>query len=77
MKGITKKSLMEQANFGTKTFVDKKEASTESNVIGICKTKKGNYMVYMTNDAGKKFKTSVHAKKVEANEMVLRRLQEV
>ena len=79
---MTKKAMLEVAQAEDlfenteRTFVDKAEASKDSNVIGVCKTKKGNFMVYMTNEKGKMTKTSVHANRREANGMVLRRLRE-
>lgn len=34
---------------------------------GICETKKGNLMVYMVNESGKLYNTSVHTDRREAN----------
>lgn len=42
--------------------------------VGICETKKGNLMVYMVNEAGKLYNTSVHTNRREANGRVLQRV---
>ncbi len=43
-------------------------------VVGICETKKGNLMVYMVNDRGRLYNTSVHTNRREANGRVLERV---
>lgn len=43
-------------------------------VTGICETKKGNLMVYMINDKGQMYNTSVHTNRREANGRVLERV---
>lgn len=42
--------------------------------VGICSTKNGNLMVYMVNEGGKLFNTSVHTDRREANGRVFQRL---
>lgn len=42
--------------------------------VGICETKKGNLMVYMVNENGKMYNTSVHTNRREANGRVLERV---
>lgn len=46
----------------------------EPGVVGICDTKKGNLMVYMVNEKGKMYNTSVHTDRREANGRVLERV---
>lgn len=46
----------------------------EPGVIGICKTRKGNLMVYMVNEKGQMYNTSVHTNRREANGRVLQRI---
>lgn len=41
---------------------------------GICETKNGNLMVYMVNDAGKLYNTSVHDNRRIANGRLYQRL---
>lgn len=41
---------------------------------GICETKKGNLMVYMVNESGKLYNTSVHENRREANGRLYERL---
>lgn len=45
----------------------------EPGVVGICETRKGNLMVYMVDDAGKLYNTSVHGNRREANGRALER----
>lgn len=46
----------------------------EPGVIGICETKKGNLMVYMVNEKGQLYNTSVHTNRREANGRVFQRI---
>lgn len=46
----------------------------EPGVVGICETKKGNLMVYMINDNGQMYNTSVHTNRREANGRVFQRI---
>lgn len=46
----------------------------EPGAVGICSTKKGNYMVYMVNESGKLYNTSVHANRREANGRLYERI---
>lgn len=46
----------------------------EPGVVGICETKKGNLMVYMVNENGRMYNTSVHTNRREANGRVLERI---
>lgn len=50
------------------------EAVRTPGAAGICRTKKGNLMVYMVNEKGKLYNTSVHANRREANGRVLERI---
>lgn len=42
--------------------------------VGICETKKGNLMVYMVNDKGQLYNTSVHSNRRVANGRVFQRI---
>ncbi len=42
--------------------------------VGVCATKKGNFMVYMVNESGKLYNTSVHTNRREANGRVMQRI---
>ncbi len=50
------------------------EPVREPGVVGICNTKKGNLMVYMVNENGRMYNTSVHTNRREANGRVLERI---
>ena len=49
------------------------DAVREPGTVGIMTTKKGNLMVYMVDDGGKLYNTSVYSNKREANGRVLER----
>lgn len=51
-----------------------KQPVREPGVIGICETKKGNLMVYMVNEKGRLYNTSVHTNRREANGRVFQRV---
>lgn len=53
------------------------EAVKEPGTVGICNTKNGNLMVYMVNEKGKLYNTSVHTNRRIANGRVLERLAAV
>ena len=76
---MTKKAVLEELAVRNITAdlriaTSDKEPVKEPGVIGICETKKGNLMVYMVNDQGKLYNTSVHTDRKIANGRVLQRV---
>lgn len=79
MAKMTKKALLEalaERNIKAELHVEQKETKPVRNpgAVGISETKKGNLMVYMVNEAGKLYNTSVHTDRRVANARVLERL---
>lgn len=79
MKKLTKKAVIETLA-AQKITADIHISSNEKTpvrtpgAVGICETKKGNLMVYMVNESGKMYNTSVHTSRREANARVLERI---
>ena len=76
---LTKKALFEalaEKNIKAELHVERSEekAVRSPGAIGICKTKNDNLMVYMVNEKGKLYNTSVHTDRRIANARVLERL---
>ena len=76
---MTKKAVLEELaarniTADLRIATSDKEPVKEPGVIGICETKKGNLMVYMVNDQGKLYNTSVHTDRKIANGRVLQRV---
>ena len=76
---LTKKALFEalaEKNIKAELHVERSEEKAVRNpgAIGICKTKNDNLMVYMVNEKGKLYNTSVHTDRRIANARVLERL---
>lgn len=70
------KAMVAEKNISVDLYIgsqDKKPVRTPG-AVGICETKKGNLMVYMVNDDGKLYNTSVHTNRREANGRVMERL---
>lgn len=79
MAKMTKKALIEalaEKNIKADLHIELKSEKPvrEPGAVGVCLTKKGNFMVYMVNEGGKLYNTSVHADRKEANGRVLERL---
>ena len=76
---MTKKAVLEELaarniTADLRIATSDKAPVKEPGVIGICETKKGNLMVYMVNDQGKLYNTSVHTDRKIANGRVLQRV---
>lgn len=76
---MTKKAVEEtlaNKNINANLHIGAREtkAVREPGAVGICETKKGNLMVYMVDEAGKLYNTSVHNNRREANGRVLQRI---
>lgn len=76
---MTKKAVLEviaEKNIHADLRIETKDTAPvrEPGVTGICETKKGNLMVYMVNEKGKMYNTSVHTNRREANGRVLERV---
>lgn len=76
---MTKKAVLEALeahNININLYIETKhtEPVREPGAIGICETEKGNLMVYMVNDEGKMYNTSVHTNRREANGRVFQRI---
>lgn len=67
---LTEKGIAADLRIGMKDTAPVREPG----VVGICGTKKGNLMVYMVNDKGLLYNTSVHTNRREANGRVLERV---
>lgn len=79
MAKMTKKALLEELaarNIKAEIHVGAKEVQAVRNpgASGICETKNGNLMVYMVNEAGKLYNTSVHTDRRIANGRLFERL---
>lgn len=79
---MTKKAVLEAVadkKINADLHIGAKETAPvrEPGAIGICETKKGNFMVYMVDKAGKLYNTSVHANRREANGRVFQRVMAV
>jgi len=76
---LTKKAveaMLEDKKIVADLHIEKREtkAVRTPGAIGICETKKGNLMVYMVNESGKLYNTSVHTNRREANGRVWQRI---
>lgn len=76
---MTKKaveSALAERNINATLRISTKDTAPvrEPGVVGICETKKGNLMVYMVNENGRMYNTSVHTNRREANGRVLERI---
>lgn len=67
---LGKKNIAVDLHIGTRET----KAVRTPGAVGICETKKGNLMVYMVNESGKLYNTSVHTNRREANGRVLQRV---
>lgn len=76
---ITKKALEEtlaEKNIVVDLYIGPKdkEPVRKPGAIGVCRTKKDNLMVYMIDENGRMYNTSVHTNRREANGRVLERI---
>lgn len=67
---LAERNIVADLRIGTKDIAPVREPG----VIGICETKKGNFMVYMINNNGQMYNTSVHTNRREANGRVFQRV---
>lgn len=67
---LAEKNIVADLRVGTKDIAPVREPG----VVGICETKKGNLMVYMVNEDGRLYNTSVHTNRREANGRVFQRI---
>lgn len=79
MTKLTKKAVLEtleEKNIKAEIYMGIHDELPVRNpgAAGICTTKKGNLMVYMVNENGKLYNTSVHTNRREANGRLLERL---
>lgn len=70
LEALAAKHITAELRIGTKDI----DAVREPGVVGICNTRKGNLMVYMVNENGQLYNTSVHTNRREANGRVLQRV---
>lgn len=76
---MTKKAVEEilgNANITVDLHIGTRETAAvrTPGAVGICETRNGNLMVYMVNENGKLYNTSVHTNRREANGRVLQRI---
>lgn len=76
---MTKKAVieaLENMNIHADLRISTKDVTPvrKPGVIGICETKKHNLMVYMINENGRMYNTSVHTNRREANGRVFQRV---
>ena len=79
MQKLTKKAVLTtlaDAQIKTELHMEKKDTAAVRNpgAAGICLTKNGNFLVYLVNENGKLYNTSVHTDRREANGRLLERL---
>lgn len=70
LEALAAKHITADLHIGTKDI----DVVREPGVVGICSTRKGNLMVYMVNENGQLYNTSVHTNRREANGRVLQRV---